>query len=325
MAKEKVILGIDTSCYTTSIAVMNLQGQLLADERQILEVKEGGCGLAQSEMVFQHTRNLPKLMNKINFADLKLCAVAATNKPRPLVDSYMPAFLTGFGLAQNLAQVLSLPLYALSHQENHLAAGLWSAKGPEEDRFLLLHGSGGTTDVLLVEGHLSNGVLLTLVGESVDLHAGQFVDRVGVSLGLSFPAGPSLEKLAQEADKHVLLRPWIKENKISFSGICSKAQRLAEAGTNKAELALGVEDALGRGFAKLLTNICQQHALQEVLLVGGVCSNAYVRQLLQELLAKKRINTFMPAPRYSGDGAVGAAYYGLTKVRSRMNGSGVEC
>ena len=66
MVPEEAVLGIDTSCYTTSVAVLSLEGKLLADERRLLKVKPGRRGLAQSEMVFQHTRNLPELIEKIN-------------------------------------------------------------------------------------------------------------------------------------------------------------------------------------------------------------------------------------------------------------------
>ena len=89
MSKQDVVLGIDTSCYTTSVAVLDLEGRLVADQRKILTVAEGKCGLQQSEMVYQHTRNLPELMAGIDFSQLNIQAVAATRQPRPLAESYM--------------------------------------------------------------------------------------------------------------------------------------------------------------------------------------------------------------------------------------------
>ena len=318
MTNKEVVMGIDTSCYTTSVALLDLEGNLLADKRQILKVKQGGCGLAQSEMVFQHTRNLPLLFEEIDFSNFKIKAVGVTNRPRPLAQSYMPAFLTGWGQAKNLSKVLGVPLFPLSHQENHLEAGLWSAGGPSSDKFVMLHASGGTTDILLAKKDATQKITLETVGESIDLHAGQFVDRVGVALELPFPAGPYLEALAKSAQEAVVLPVWVQDNKVSFSGVCTKAVRLAATDVDKASLALGTEVALGKALGKVLSNICLEHDVQEVLLVGGVCANAYIRKIIAEMLAHNGIKTYVPDPKFSGDGAVGAAYYALTKVRQTI-------
>ena len=149
---EEVYLGIDTSCYTTSLFFMNRQGQKVAEARRILKVKPGGCGLQQSEMLYQHTRNLPELMEEaVQGHAFSLLGIGVSARPRPREDSYMPAFLAGQGFARSLAALYRIPLWQISHQENHLEAAMWSAKGPGTDRFLFLHASGGTTDLLLVE------------------------------------------------------------------------------------------------------------------------------------------------------------------------------
>jgi len=314
MNKQEVVLGIDTSCYTTSLAIMDLDGNLLEDRRKLLTVGQGKCGLAQSEMVFQHTRNLPELLAGIDFSQLAIRAVGATNKPRPLPESYMPAFLVGWGLAQNLSKVMSISLFPLSHQENHLQGGLWSAKGPRASRFIMLHASGGTTDILLVQIE-DDSVTLTTVGESIDLHAGQFVDRVGVALGLAFPAGPALEKLAATSKAKIILPVWVEDNKVSFSGVCTKAIRLAQDGVNKADLARATEVVLGQSLGEVLQNVCRNYQLNDVLLVGGVAANKLIRALVTTILAKAQIQTYVPEPGYSGDGAVGAAYYALKQLR----------
>lgn len=315
MEPEKVILGIDTSCYTTSLAVMNAKGELLRDERKILSVKKGNCGLAQSEMVFQHTRNLPELFDNFFWENYQVTAVAVTNQPRPLPDSYMPAFLTGLGLGRNLAKVLNVPLYTLSHQENHLLAGLWSAQGPASDKFIMLHASGGTTDFLLATKNARGHFALKTIGASLDLHAGQFIDRVGVALGLQFPCGPFLEKLANTAQESIELPIWTKAGNISFSGPCTKATRLASGGAKQAELALGTERAIGKTFAKALTYLCEFNEVKDVLLVGGVSANALIGKIVTQELTKKDNRVFIPKPHYCGDGAVGAAFYGVNQLR----------
>lgn len=103
--------------------------------------------------------------------------------------------MVGAGLARSVSVLNNIPLWLISHQENHLLAGKWSAGGPDDERFLFLHASGGTTDLLTAEKDGNGSYKLTEIGGSIDLHAGQFIDRIGVSLGLQFPAGPALENL----------------------------------------------------------------------------------------------------------------------------------
>ena len=364
---QRVYLGIDTSCYTTSVAIMDEAGALLGEARQILSVRPGRCGLQQSEMVFQHTRNLPRLMeeavgqvigcvttgagsvaNGVSVADeastagasglaglavagYELAAIGVSGYPRPLEGSYMPAFLAGLSVARSVAAVTGAQLEVISHQENHLEAGLWSAGGPDVDRFLLLHASGGTTDVLLAERQQNGRYRITEVGGSMDLHAGQFVDRIGVALGLQFPTGPALEALAEEALKRVEaaseseasacaaekaeimveLPVSVRKLKVSLSGPCTAALRKLEAGAEPAALALGVEHALAETFARVLRNGAQEYRVRDVLLVGGVGSNNYIRQHVERKLAKLRypVRLWVPEGRFSCDNATGCAAF----------------
>lgn len=256
---EEVYLGIDTSCYTTSLFFMDRQGQKAAEARRILKVKPGGCGLQQSEMLYQHTRNLPELMEEAAQGhDFFLLGIGVSCRPRPREDSYMPAFLAGQGFARSLAALYHIPLWQISHQENHLEAAAWSAKGPDADRFLFLHASGGTTDLLLAEkmagiaaeingnaaaaAEKKPGVAaaatqneksagnytLKEIGCSLDLHAGQFVDRVGVALGQGFPAGPGLEQLAAQHTEIIEIPVSVHKTEVSFSGPCTWVLRKIE-------------------------------------------------------------------------------------------------
>lgn len=96
--REDAYLGIDTSCYTTSVLFMDRQGRVLSEARRLLEVKPGRCGLQQSEMVYQHTRNLPDLMEQATAGHrFRLLGIGVSARPRPLADSYMPAFWPGRG------------------------------------------------------------------------------------------------------------------------------------------------------------------------------------------------------------------------------------
>ena len=270
-------------------------------------------------------------------AGYELAAIGVSGYPRPLEGSYMPAFLAGLSVARSVAAVTGAQLEVISHQENHLEAGLWSAGGPDVDRFLLLHASGGTTDVLLAERQQNGRYRITEVGGSMDLHAGQFVDRIGVALGLQFPTGPALEALAEKALARtaevsasvseqsvasvseagagaapmVELPVSVRKLQVSLSGPCTAALRKLEAGADPAALALGVEHALAETFARVLRNGAQEYRVRDVLLVGGVGSNNYIRQHVEQKLAKLRypVRLWVPEGRFSCDNATGCAAF----------------
>jgi len=304
----RTFLGIDTSCYTTSVAVLSAEGRLLQDERQILQVKPGGCGLMQSEMVFQHTRALPILLEAALKDEYEIAAIGVSEKPRPLADSYMPAFLVGLGMARVLAKALRVPLFVESHQENHLLAGIWSGGWEPEGDFLMLHASGGTTDMLLVK-QSGKGYILEQVGGSKDLHAGQFIDRIGVALDLQFPTGPCLEQLASTARGEVVLPVSVESCHCSLSGPATNALRKLTAGADGAEVALAAEVCLGKTFGRMLANGAERYHVNHVLLVGGVSANQRIKEECEKILHKAGVAMHWARPEYSCDGAVGNAYY----------------
>lgn len=147
-----MILGIDTSNYTTSAAV--LDGEALTQQKQLLEVRPGERGLRQSDALFQHTRNLPLLFDKLPPMD-GVTAVGVSTRPRNVEGSYMPCFLAGISAATAAAKAAGCPLYTTSHQVGHILAALYGAGALEMIRapFVAFHVSGGTTEALLVEPH----------------------------------------------------------------------------------------------------------------------------------------------------------------------------
>ncbi|NLB81725.1 MAG: hypothetical protein GX800_09000, partial [Clostridiaceae bacterium] len=195
-------IGIDTSCYTTSVATVDDSGIVL-DERIMLYVEKGGKGLRQSDAVFLHVRNLPIIMDKCKLSGAKGISVAAY--PRNVEHSYMPVFLPGVCAAKTLQSVLQCKYSEFSHQQGHIMAGLYSADVMHwiGKPFLALHISGGTTEMLLVKGDKLEDI--TIVGKTLDISAGQLIDRVGVKLGLRFPCGKELEQLAQNKEKAITL------------------------------------------------------------------------------------------------------------------------
>ena len=306
------VLGVDTSCYTTSVACFGRSG-VLYDGRTLLPVQKGDRGLRQSEGVFLHTRQLPPLVEAAFSAvsPEDIAAVACSRSPVAREDSYMPVFLTGMGVARALAASLQVPLLPLDHQSGHIRAALIGNEALITAPFYAVHLSGGTTDLLAVEAREPGAFSIEPMGRSEDLHAGQLVDRVGVLLGCGFPAGKEMEAMARQAANRDLRIPAsVRELTCSLSGAETAAQRALHQGAEPQEVAFGIYDLLARTLTKLLTNAARQRGERPVLLCGGVASS----QLLRELLHQRcELPLFFGESRYSSDNAVGVAAMGYDR------------
>ena len=302
-----LFLGVDTSNYTTSVSCVSTEG-IVFERRTMLSVPLGERGLRQSEAVFQHVRNLPKLIEPMlrSIDRGAVRAVAASCRPTAAEESYMPVVLAGKLAAVAIASSLGVPLYEATHQAGHVRAALLGQEALlSESPLLAMHLSGGTTDLLLVRRE--DGLIgeITRIGGCEDLHAGQFVDRVGVRMGLAFPSGVSLEALAREAsDRSVKLPASVKALNCSFSGQETQCGRLIEGGAEQSALAYAVYDCMARTFGKLLTNAFAETGCKTALLSGGVSGSLLLRELLQGRLKQ---TLFYAQCGLSSDNAVGTA------------------
>lgn len=303
-----MFIGIDTSCYTTSIALINDDRSIIQNYRLMLQVKPGERGLRQSEAVFQHLQNLPRLV-----ADLKnttpISAVSASAKPRPVAGSYLPVFKVGASFGATLARLMGVPFYETSHQEGHLRAGFFDGELPSEP-FLAWHLSGGTTELLLVKA-FSGGFNVEKVGGSSDLQVGQFIDRIGVAMGAGFPAGKYLEELAKQSQSTESLPVVTKDLTISFSGPDSAGKRLLGSGIQRPELARQVFNCISRSLIRVTSEAVRRYQVKLVLLAGGVASNELIRMALFEEKALSDIKLIFAPKELSSDNAVGVGLIGL--------------
>lgn len=304
-------LGIDTSCYTTSVACVDEKG-IVYEKRTVLSVKLGQRGLRQSEGLFQHVRNLESLLPAMvaSLDRSKIRGIGVSSRPRSEADSYMPVFLAGRMAAVSLGAGMGLEPYHTSHQQGHVRAAL---QGNEELLnhlpILGMHISGGTTEIFTV----GEGLSIRLLGGTEDLHAGQLVDRLGVAMGLPFPAGPCLEEAARAAGAtNIKLPASVRGLRCSFSGVETAARSLLGK-AQMGELALAVYDCLARTFAKLMVQAGDKTGLNRVLLAGGVASSGLLREMLQERLEKSNMYLYFGDPALSTDNAVGVAL--LTRDR----------
>lgn len=293
-------LGIDTSNYTTSAAVFN--GSEYRMMRKILDVKQGSRGIRQSEGVFIHNRELPEMISDMLVGDKPEC-VGVSTRPRSVEGSYMPVFTVGSGYAKAVASALGVPLHCFSHQDGHIMAGVYSCGcGKILDKpFISVHISGGTTEILKSEYDGYN-FKNEIIGGTLDISAGQLIDRVGVAMGLKFPCGPELEKLAANAEKTERLPVSVKGSYMNLSGAETKLLRsISGADASKA---LSVLEYVRDVLVKTINSAVKAEKLQRVLIAGGVASNAVIRKGLIENISA---DVYFASKELSGDNAVGIA------------------
>lgn len=299
------VIGIDTSNYTTSVAYFD--GRTGENHSELLPVKPGTLGLRQSDAVFGHIKSLPELSGRLfSHVDAsEITAVAVSTRPRAVDGSYMPCFMVGYSHAKLLSEALHVPLVECSHQQGHIAAALWSAGRLDlmNSPHLAWHLSGGTTELLLVEPEGKN-VRCTRIGGTIDISAGQLIDRTGKLLSLPFPAGKHLDVLSQGAKGNDVFQVKSVGMDFSLSGVENKVQQYYSKHQDSAETALFALRSVAAAVLKVTHTAQSAYPGLPVVFSGGVASNTILRtQALS-------INAIFADPKYSTDNAMGVAVLG---------------
>lgn len=308
-------LGIDTSNYTTSASVYDSESGRMIQRKKLLPVKNGECGLRQSDAVFHHVQQLPEIIDDLfSEFDGKLTAIGVSLRPRDVEGSYMPCFTVGSGTARILSSVMKIPVYTFSHQCGHIAAALYSAGCMElmNSSFYAFHVSGGTTEALMVKPDKEHIFDVSLAAKTLDLNAGQLIDRVGVMLGLSFPCGAQLEMLASEYNGKIKVRPTIKDGNCCLSGIENICRREFEKGSSKEYITALCLKYIEASISAMCDHLLEQNGELPVVFAGGVMSDRIIREQLQ-----KKYNSYFAEPEYSTDNASGTAL--LCSFKHSMN------
>ena len=304
-------IGIDTSNYTSSCAVYDSVNDEMISLKKLLPVAQGQLGLRQSDAVFHHTKNLPPLLSDLCLQiNDEVSVVSASYAPRDAEGSYMPCFSVGEGFASVLSSAYRAKLCKFSHQAGHIAAALWSTGQTQlvEREFIAFHVSGGTTDVLYVRPDTDNVFSIEMIGSSLDLKAGQAVDRVGGMLNLGFPSGPALDDLATKSEKHFRVKPFFKDGCCSFSGVENKCRNMADSAEPASDIAKYCIDYICEAVRLMTKSAIEKKGNLPLIFAGGVMSNSIINKTLSDEFGAH----FAPA-KFSSDNAAGTAYLGFIK------------
>lgn len=304
-------LGIDTSNYTTSTAIYNSETDEIIQCKKLLPVKQGELGLRQSDAVFHHTQQLnvlfSELLTKFNG---NITAIAVSSKPRPCEGSYMPCFTVGLNSAKMLSDALKVPLYTFSHQEGHISAALYSAGKKElfDKKFLAFHVSGGTTEALIVKPNSNFGFDIDIVAKTLDLNAGQAIDRVGLMLGCSFPCGKELENLALNCNEDIKVKPTLKGCDCCLSGVENLCANALKQGKSKEYVAKFCLTYIEKTIFQMTERLIDKYGNLPVIYAGGVMSNSIIQKNISSL-----IDCSFAKPEYSCDNSAGISYLAFRK------------
>lgn len=299
----RYFLGIDTSNYRTSAAVCDENGNVVKQIRRLLPVKEGELGLRQSEALFEHTKALPEIMELLG--SVTPSAVGFSARPRDVQGSYMPCFLAGESVARSIAAACGVKAYGFSHQAGHVKAAAYSCKDSSpffgitenEGEFIAFHLSGGTTEALLYK----NGEI-SILGQTLDLNAGQVIDRAGVMLGMKFPCGEELEALAANEPTTKGIKISVKGYDCNLAGIENLAKKRLSEGASPESVAAFALDAVIKTVDKMTENILKDYPSLPVLYAGGVAACKRLSGVLTQ-----KYNCAFALPELSGDNAAGTA------------------
>ncbi len=310
---KRCVLGIDTSNYTTSVAIIDDQLETVANVKIPLSVEEGARGLRQSDAVFAHIKNLPSAFEQVEsiLQEYELVAVGVSATPRHQSGSYMPCFLSGVATAKGIAATSRVPLYRWSHQCGHVMAAVYGAGALHllGAPFGAFHVSGGTTELVRAV-YTPEGFDAEVVGGSWDLHAGQVIDRIGVMLGLRFPAGPALEAAAAEFTGRIPHRkPSAEGCYVHLSGLENMATRMYEESGDMHRTAAFVFDYIGASLEHMSREYLHTYGEMPLVYAGGVMSSHLLRDRLHE-----QFSGYFAPPALSSDNAVGTAV--LTALRT---------
>lgn len=216
----------------------------------------------------------------------------------------MPCFLAGVSAAHAVALPIDVPVFAFSHQCGHLMAALYASGWFDvmDAPFGAFHVSGGTTELLRVQT-VENGFATHLVGETADINAGQLIDRVGVYMGLGFPAGAALEQEAlQYRGKVPRKRVAVCEGRINLSGLENLAKKMYDETNDRAKVSAFVLHTIAGALTSLSEYYFEKFGASRLLYAGGVMSNGIIKNHLSA-----RFDAIFADPMFSSDNAVGIA------------------
>lgn len=316
------VLGIETSCDETGVAIYDRQAGLLANQlySQVkLHADYGGVvpELASRDHVRKTVPLIQAALREAGLGARDIDGVAYTAGP-----GLVGALMVGATVGRALAYAWKVPAIAVHHMEGHLLAPMLE-ENPPEFPFAALLVSGGHTQLIAVTGIGR----YELLGESIDDAAGEAFDKTAKLLGLDYPGGPLLSKMARQgvAGRFTFPRPMTDRPGLdfSFSGLKTFAANTIRANgqddQTRADIARAFEDAVVDTLAIKCRRALDQTGLRRLVIAGGVSANRTLRERLAEMMQKRGGNVFYARPEFCTDNGAMIAYAGMVRLQNGIH------
>lgn len=319
---RNIILGIESSCDDTSAAVI-ADGYLLSNVIASQKVHEAYGGVVPELASRAHQQNIVPVVNEAlrqaGVSKEELSAIAFTRGP-----GLMGSLLVGVSFAKGLAMSLGIPLIDVNHLTGHVIAHFIKEEGEDNKHpqypFLCLLVSGGNSQIILVKAYND----MQILGQTIDDAAGEAIDKCSKVMGLGYPGGPIIDRLARQGNpkKFTFSKPHIKGLDYSFSGLktsflYSLRDWLAEdpnfIENNKNDLAASLENTVVEILMDKLRKAAKEHNIKEVAVAGGVSANTGLRNAFLDHAKRYGWNVYIPKFGYTTDNAAMIAMTGYLK------------
>ena len=319
------VLGIETSCDETGIAIYDDEQGLIANQlySQIkLHADYGGVvpELASRDHIRKTVPLIQAALKEANLTSADIDGVAYTAGP-----GLVGALMVGASIGRSLAYAWNVPAVAVHHMEGHLLAPMLEDNPPQYP-FVALLVSGGHTQLISVTGIGQ----YRLMGESIDDAAGEAFDKTAKLLGLDYPGGAKLSKLAEQGDSSRFHFPRPMTDRpgldFSFSGLKTAAantihqysQSIELDEQTKADIARAFEDALVDTLLIKSRRVLEQTGFNRLVIAGGVSANKTLRNKLAELMAQRKGQVYYPRIEFCTDNGAMIAYAGMIHLKQQQ-------
>lgn len=312
--KDTIILGIESSCDETSVAVVKNGREVLSNVINTqISIHELYGGVVPEIASRNHVENISPVMKEaLKQANVTLDdidGIACTYGP-----GLVGALLVGVAYAKALSYASGKPLIATNHIEGHIAANYITYKELKPP-FLTLLISGGNTQLVLVKDYTRFEIL----GKTRDDAVGEAFDKVARVIGLGYPGGPKMDKLAKEGTPNIELpKVHVDGLDFSFSGLKTAVINLHHKmpDINKADLAASFEKNVAEILIENTKKAIKETGITKIALAGGVSANSYIREEFSKLQDEKNIEVYYPELKLCTDNAAmiaSAGYYNFIK------------
>lgn len=325
MSEFPIILGIESSCDDTASAVIQNR-KILSNVIANQKVHQSYGGVVPELASRAHQQNIVPVVNEAlkqaGISKEKLNAIAYTRGP-----GLMGSLLVGSSFAKSLSHALQIPLIEINHMQAHILAHFIedANESSPEFPFLCLTVSGGHTQIVKVNDYFE----MELLGETIDDAAGEAFDKAGKILGLDYPSGPIIDKLAKEEnpERFKFSKPKVDGLNFSFSGLKTAILYFIQKETkenpefiaeNLNDLCASIQKTIVDILMEKIVLAAEQTGIRQIAIAGGVSANSEIRKRLKELEANGIYKAFVPKFEYTTDNAAMIAMAGQLKFERNL-------